>query len=678
MSDSFEPLMQAAGNKTAAITGPILEELGNEVDLATCRLLGPFALAIQGIMGAAVLGSLVVKRMRESPRRRWKIWLADISKQVIGQAFVHASNVAISDLIASQTSDNPCSLYALNIITDTTLGVLILYYFLHFSTILMRRYFQPEYQTGFYGSPFSVTLWGEQAAVYVACLTAMKIVVLILFWLFPFLEDIMSWTLSWITNLEAQVFIVMLVIPLIMNLFQFLMIDSFLKSKEGHSPVIGADTDEEALRQGFLDEDEDDDGDVLFDHHQTDDERKERTHADKTGPGGLSLARGGQHTLGGLDDDDLEEEDDDDKYRRKERPRGPASVAHDLLQADDEEAGPNEAIEMRTRHRDFPSYPPPTPPHTSVPTEGSTVLPPYTPRDGAAEDNEGDDGWDNQWSGSEASVSRPASPVKSLSADSPRRTAPRLPFSSSEGPVPVTSEAAVAGDSPRGEDGAEDDWGFGVEEAQETTPSGFGADSPRLPSAGADVRASNEMIEPVAADEEPAEPEGDDWGLELEEEASQPDAAGPAAVSVFDSAPVAETAPRQVAPDDAAAQGSPPVASETPARLSEDDWGFQDDGEDAHTEAPEHAGDIDEPVSEKAEPSRPSSDSATIPAPKRPAATQDAGDDDDLDDWGFQDSPSLTQDAEHMSDLQDRVDRIATGRGVAGGAQSSAASRDLL
>lgn len=230
MSDSFEPLMQAAGNKTAAITGPILEELGNEVDLATCRLLGPFALAIQGIMGAAVLGSLVVKRMRESPRRRWKIWLADISKQVIGQAFVHASNVAISDLIASQTSDNPCSLYALNIITDTTLGVLILYYFLHFSTILMRRYFQPEYQTGFYGSPFSVTLWGEQAAVYVACLTAMKIVVLILFWLFPFLEDIMSWTLSWITNLEAQVFIVMLVIPLIMNLFQFLMSEHFSPS----------------------------------------------------------------------------------------------------------------------------------------------------------------------------------------------------------------------------------------------------------------------------------------------------------------------------------------------------------------------------------------------------------------------------------------------------------------
>jgi hypothetical protein len=47
-------------------------------------------------MGAIVIGSLVIKRMRERPRRKWKIWLGDVSKQVVGQAFVHASNVAIS------------------------------------------------------------------------------------------------------------------------------------------------------------------------------------------------------------------------------------------------------------------------------------------------------------------------------------------------------------------------------------------------------------------------------------------------------------------------------------------------------------------------------------------------------------------------------------------------------
>jgi len=193
-------------------------------------------------MGVIVIGGLLIKRMRERPRRKWKIWLADVGKQVVGQLCVHFSNVAISgksptlresanqgthaedltDLIASNRSDNPCSLYALNILIDTTLGVLLLYFLLHYSTHLMQR-FQPLYKTGFYGTPFSMSLWAEQAAVYVGCLAVMKIVVLVIFWIAPELEDGMSWGLSWIENEEAQVVLVMLILPLVMNLFQFLM-----------------------------------------------------------------------------------------------------------------------------------------------------------------------------------------------------------------------------------------------------------------------------------------------------------------------------------------------------------------------------------------------------------------------------------------------------------------------
>lgn len=54
-----------------------------------CKLLGPFALFIQAIMGVVVVGSLVLKRQREKPKRPWKIWYVedgvleqpDISKQ---------------------------------------------------------------------------------------------------------------------------------------------------------------------------------------------------------------------------------------------------------------------------------------------------------------------------------------------------------------------------------------------------------------------------------------------------------------------------------------------------------------------------------------------------------------------------------------------------------------------
>lgn len=46
----------------------------------------------------------------------------DVSKQVIGQMFVHGVNVLISGLVAHLSSGNACVLYFLNILIDTTLG----------------------------------------------------------------------------------------------------------------------------------------------------------------------------------------------------------------------------------------------------------------------------------------------------------------------------------------------------------------------------------------------------------------------------------------------------------------------------------------------------------------------------------------------------------------------------
>lgn len=67
----------------------------------------------------------------------------------------------LTDLIARHKADNPCSLYALNIAIDTTLGVLVLFGFLKLSTHLLLHY-QPTYRTGDYGNPFSSTIWAKQ------------------------------------------------------------------------------------------------------------------------------------------------------------------------------------------------------------------------------------------------------------------------------------------------------------------------------------------------------------------------------------------------------------------------------------------------------------------------------------------------------------------------------------
>ena len=46
----------------------------------------------------------------------------DVSKQIIGQMFVHGVNVLISDVVSHLSTANACVLYFINILLDTTIG----------------------------------------------------------------------------------------------------------------------------------------------------------------------------------------------------------------------------------------------------------------------------------------------------------------------------------------------------------------------------------------------------------------------------------------------------------------------------------------------------------------------------------------------------------------------------
>jgi hypothetical protein len=109
-------------------------------DEGQCNLIGPFAIIVQGALGALALLALVYKRWRETPKRPWKVWFFDASKQVVGTMLVHLLNLAMSMLgamdLASATQQavgnagedvgadgvakgpNPCSFYLLNLGID--------------------------------------------------------------------------------------------------------------------------------------------------------------------------------------------------------------------------------------------------------------------------------------------------------------------------------------------------------------------------------------------------------------------------------------------------------------------------------------------------------------------------------------------------------------------------------
>lgn len=196
-----------------------------------CELFGPVALVVQLLMGVMVLGSLVYKRYRETPQRPWNVWMMDVSKQLLGQLLVHLLNVVFS---STSTERNPCALYVLNVLLDTTLGVGIIYVVMYASQyVLMDVLHYPGFVSGNYGGgnvQQRWSNWGRQLLVYLFAISVMKLVVVLLVNHVSFITFFGVWLLDLFgTNRAMQVIFAMAVFPLAMNTLQFWLIDSMLR-----------------------------------------------------------------------------------------------------------------------------------------------------------------------------------------------------------------------------------------------------------------------------------------------------------------------------------------------------------------------------------------------------------------------------------------------------------------
>ncbi|KAI5893682.1 uncharacterized protein SCHCODRAFT_02622478 [Schizophyllum commune H4-8] len=207
---STEPEEYPEGYDESSPGGGFFEDYP-DVDRHSCQLLGPTALVVQALMGVLVIASLLYKRYREKPRRPWRIWLFDVSKQVVGQMFVHGVNVLISGVVSHHTSNNACVSYFLNILIDTTLGVGLLYLILQLlDELLTNKLLLKGFKSGIYGTPPSVSYWARQSAIYVLALTTMKLLVVGLLVLFPGIFNIGEWLLSWTWSDDGDGFQVVL------------------------------------------------------------------------------------------------------------------------------------------------------------------------------------------------------------------------------------------------------------------------------------------------------------------------------------------------------------------------------------------------------------------------------------------------------------------------------------
>ncbi|KAJ7437115.1 vacuolar membrane protein-domain-containing protein [Mycena galericulata] len=264
--DDYPSINATSGASPSRIFGD-----SSEVDPHSCRLLGPIALTVQALMGVLVILSLVYKRHREKPMRPWRIWLFDVSKQVVGQAYVHGLNVLISDLISNHSSSNACVSYFLNILIDTTIGVGLIYVGLRVLTFVMSEKFHLKgFESGVYGTPPSFKFWLRQATIYLVALTTMKFLVIGLLALVPGLFTLGAWLLSWTWSGKGdalEVIFTMGIFPIIMNIVQFWLIDSIVKAS---GVALDADTPDPLDREPLFGAPDDDDDEIPNIHTQTD------------------------------------------------------------------------------------------------------------------------------------------------------------------------------------------------------------------------------------------------------------------------------------------------------------------------------------------------------------------------------------------------------------------------
>ncbi|KAJ3195522.1 hypothetical protein HK101_011886 [Irineochytrium annulatum] len=201
-----------------------------------CDLLDDFAIIVQVLLGALALGSLAFKRHRESPKRPVLIWVMDTSKQALGSALVHFSNVVAAYFSGNNGNDvrNPCIWYFLNIALDTTAGVGLLYVFLRGLHAIAEHLNVKDIETGNYGQPPRFQPWLRQFLLYLTGWFFVKLVVVLSLETFPIFSLAAEWILGPITRTRdprLQVLVVMLLFPLCMNIVQAWLIDTFIKGK---------------------------------------------------------------------------------------------------------------------------------------------------------------------------------------------------------------------------------------------------------------------------------------------------------------------------------------------------------------------------------------------------------------------------------------------------------------
>ena len=205
-----------------------------------CKLLdGMFGYLIQlGLCVVAIcvlIGKYILIEKRERPL---DVWMKDVSKQIIGLSVAHLWNMLFAMVLATNNGNNlegdECSAYFVNYLIDNTIGTLLNCLMIYLLNKLVNEYRDEliYLDTGVYSA--GIKAWFYQLCAWIAIIVGVKCLLFgtIIYPLRTVLLDCGNWLMRPIVNNNnLELIIVMVIVPLICNIFQFVLQDLYLRHK---------------------------------------------------------------------------------------------------------------------------------------------------------------------------------------------------------------------------------------------------------------------------------------------------------------------------------------------------------------------------------------------------------------------------------------------------------------
>lgn len=202
-----------------------------------CSLISTsFGWWLQVILGGLCFISLVGKRFTDRVRRPWKVWFFDTSKQACAAGIMHFGNIFLALAFGQflDSSSDPCNWYWINLTLDDTLGVLVIYILLRLlqCTYRLRCVNRPHLAlSGEYGDPPELHIFARQLLDFQGIVVLEKL--LLASFVVNFtdqVESVANALLGWLDLYpRIKLVLVMVLSPLVMNVFALWVADSFLQ-----------------------------------------------------------------------------------------------------------------------------------------------------------------------------------------------------------------------------------------------------------------------------------------------------------------------------------------------------------------------------------------------------------------------------------------------------------------